>query len=132
MFMLGICGLPNSGQHLLIKEMSRVLNFHFETRMSKEILNKCIANKKSFIIMDDSFIFKSSRKEVEEKVLEAGFLFEWLFFENNKEQCIINSLGDPDEIKFIEEHAVEYIIPNSVDEKDIVKVAKLRNDNDYS
>jgi len=109
-----ICGLPGSGKTYLGNKLSKETGLEF---IDDDILDKKprILQSNGCIVADPAFIFTKTRKAVT-KFLKGipNIEWEWLFFENDPEQCLINVDNRNDERRvssFIKSFSNYYIIP---------------------
>jgi hypothetical protein len=87
---IGIVGMPGAGKTHLGAEYATqgYLVFDDLGRASKkEDALRAIAEGKKVVIIDPHLCFPENRKAVERLVSTT---IEWIFFENNPEQCLLN------------------------------------------
>lgn len=92
-----ICGLPGSGKTFYGNQLSKETGFDFidDVKDAKH-LDYHVIDDKSCIVSDPNFIFSHNRERVESYLKQYGDAgldipkSEWIFFENNPEQCIKN------------------------------------------
>jgi adenylate kinase family enzyme len=113
-----ICGLPGSGKTFLGKKLSKSLNIEYiDDINSKDRLVELLNDNKSCIISDPHFVKSNVRILAEEFIAKYNVNIEWLFFENNPEQCLknVNKRNDGRKVSsFIKCLTKEYIIPDGV------------------
>lgn len=113
-----ICGLPASGKTTLALGIvsSNPDAILIDDPTDWMDVNERIASHKGLVILTDPHLcFISSREVAQQRFEELGFRIEWLFFENNPKQCIVNAKGRAKEVNLdISWFSKSYSIPLGV------------------
>lgn len=109
-----IAGLPASGKTTYAKNFKCKL--FDDPKDLKEIIDYCKCGN-NIIITDPNFCITEVRNKAQKILLDLGYKVNWIFFENNPNQCIINSKKRPEKSveMYIKQLSLLYNIPeNSV------------------
>lgn len=123
-----IIGLPGSGKTYLGKALSKQYNYPFFDDVSLEKtgamikMKEAISNKKSFIVADPYLCYVDIQNKL--KGMLKGYDVEWIYFENDPQQCLINSAGrENKKVKnLIKQLSKNYYIPDDMNLKEIYKL----------
>jgi len=116
---IGICGAPGCGKTYLGAQYATqgYLVFDDLGRASKkEDAFAAIAEGKKVVLIDPHFCFPENRTAVE-KLVSAHATIEWVFFENDPAQCLLNVKRRNDGRKvenFIRLIAKHYKVPEGI------------------
>lgn len=115
-----IAGLPCSGKTFLAKQLSEELDLILiDDPKNIDIYNyisNLIDNNQGFVISDPNFIFSNIRNKLNNFLKGFNINIEWIYFENNPEQCLKNIPLRNDGRKveqFIKSFSKQYIIPDN-------------------
>lgn len=93
-----ICGLPGSGKTTYANNITSQINnvVLIDDPVSWDAVLTQLSHSGSVVLTDPYLCIEKNRQEALCRFEELGFVVEWVFFENNPKQCIVNSFSRKD------------------------------------